>query len=186
MKTRIFQGLGVALLTLAVAGGAFAATIQGNITFAGGATLNTNSVNTATGVTTWEDTIVVSRDGDFATYLDAGEDVALFAPWTFNSAGPVLDFWSVGGFSFDLTSSFVSFQSSGALIVKGSGWTHGNGFDATPGTWNFTSQNPSAGGVFSFSAASAHPTSVPDGGTTAALMGAVLIGLGVIARWPKG
>ena len=52
------------------------------------------------------------------------------------------------------------------------------GFDATPGTWAFTSQN--AGGrphdVFSFSA-NTEAGAVPDGGMTLALLGAGLMGI---------
>jgi len=182
MKNKFLQLAGATALAFAIAGAAFGASIQGNITFAGGAILDTDSVSTATGVVSWVDPVVASRDGDFAPYVTAGDDVVMVAPWTFNSVGEVLNFWNVGGFSFDLTTSSIFLQAGGDLIVKGTGWTSGNGFDATFGSWNFTSQNPAANGVFSFSASSAHVTSVPDGGTTAALLGAVLIGLGVIAR----
>jgi hypothetical protein len=182
MKTKIRRMFRAAGLALVLSGGAFAATLNGNLTFAGGAILNTDSVNTATGVASWIDPMVASSDGDFAPYIESGDEVDLVAPWTFNSVGVVLDFWSVGGFSFDLTSSSITYQSNGALIVKGMGWTSGNGFDATRGSWNFTSQNPAASGIFSFSAGSAHTTAVPDGGATAALMGTIVLALGVIAR----
>lgn len=184
MKNRLLQIGSVAALALAISGSAIGAMIEGNITFAGGANLDTDSVNTATQVSSWVDPVVASRDGDFMPYLMAGDAVAMSFPWVFDSVGPVLDFWSVGGFTFELTSSSVFLQSNGDLIVKGNGFTSGNGFDATAGTWNFTSQNPSANGVFSFSASSAHitPNSVPDGGTTAALLGAVLIGFGIMGR----
>ena len=72
------------------------------------------------------------------------------APWTFGSGQPAL--WSVGGFTFDLTTSTITHQGNGFLTVSGTGTISGNGFTATPGTWRFSTQNPSANGVFSFSA----------------------------------
>lgn len=182
MKTRLIHAVRAVALTLVFAGSAFGALIQGNITFAGGARLDTDSVTTATGVVFWRDPVVASRDGDFAPYVSPGDVVDLMEPWTFDSVGPVLNFWSVGGFSFDLMSSAITFQDGGAVSVKGTGMTSGNGFDATPGSWSFTSQDPAANGIFSFSAGSAHTNSVPDSGTTAAFMGAVLLGLGFVAR----
>jgi hypothetical protein len=74
------------------------------------------------------------------------------APWSFNSGlHPAL--WSVGGFTFDLTASnIVTPQGNGFLNVSGTGTITGNGFNATPGNWKFSTQNPPANGVFSFSA----------------------------------
>lgn len=183
MKYDLLKLVGIGAFALATVGMASAATIHGALTIAGGATLNANSTDSATGVTSWVSPTVFSRDGDFASYILAGDEVTMVDSWTFDSLIEVANFWSVGGFTFDLTSSYVSLQSDGDLIVKGSGWISGNGFEATAGSWNFTSQNPSANGVFSFSASTAvQPTSVPDGGATLALIGSVLIGLGTVAR----
>lgn len=60
-----------------------------------------------------------------------------------------------------------------SLHVIGTGMVMGNGYDPTPGTWSFTTQEPSAGNRFTFSASSA----VPDGGTTVAMFGFSLLGL---------
>ena len=60
--------------------------------------------------------------------------------------------WSVGGFTFNLTASSITQQGNGFLAVSGTGTISGNGFDPTPGTWRFSTQNPPANGVFSFSA----------------------------------
>ncbi len=184
MKKHMLKLVSIAALAFAASSIASAAMINGALTIAGGATLNADSTDDATGVVTWRDPVVLSRDGDFASTVSVGDDVAMVAPWTFASVAEVSNFWSVGGFSFDLTSSYVFLQSGGDLIVKGTGWISGNDFEATAGTWNFTSQDPSANGVFSFSASTAArpTTSVPDGGATVALIGSVLLGLGSIAR----
>jgi hypothetical protein len=87
----------------------------------------------------------------------------------------------VDGFSYDLDTSTVVLQNADFLIITGTGTIMGNGFDATPGTWSFTSQSPDANGVFSFSA-SGDFQGVPDGGITAALLGVSLVGMELLRR----
>jgi hypothetical protein len=155
--------------------------ITGNITLFGTATLNGNA-NTATMVPVYHgfggtgSPFVASADGSF-TGLD-GLAVTFTAPWSFNS-GPVANFWSVGGFAFNLIASSITFQGGGSLIVDGTGTITGNGFDATAASWHFTTQNPRARGVFSFSAAT---SAVPDGGSAVALLGIAFIGLEGLRR----
>lgn len=138
--------------------------ITGNITFAGSVSLDSTSVDTATMVTAWHGLApgdkpqVQSRDGTFTASVTAGDGTTFHAPWIFNS-GPVSPFWSVDGFTFDLVSSTIVHQASGALFVSGTGDVSGNNFATTPGTFNFTTQDPSASSQFSFSAASAVPES---------------------------
>jgi hypothetical protein len=175
-----------ALLALTLAGSATAAQITGGITFTGGgATYDTLDVATATRVVSWNGVSVGSRSGDFVGFINAGDSVTLAAPWTFNS-GALAALWTVGGFTFDLVSSSIFSQSSAGLIVTGTGWLSGNGYAATWGTWNFSTQNPDVDGVFSFSASggfkASPPPQVPDGGTTAALLGAALLGAAFVAR----
>jgi hypothetical protein len=154
--------------------------IQGHITFSGGLTLNTGDANTATSVTGWSNTIVESIDGDFASSgLVHGNAAVFVAPWIFaippNPGIP--SFWTVaagGGWSFDLSSSSITGQGGGFLFVSGTGVIHHAGFDDTAGTWSFSTQNPLAGGQFSFSAADG---AVPDGGATVALLGLALAGI---------
>jgi hypothetical protein len=59
----------------------------------------------------------------------------------------------------------------------------GNGFDPTFMTWSFTTQDPRTGRprVFSFSAASG---SVPDGGSTVALLGLAIVGVEALRQPP--
>ena len=135
-----------------------AAPMTGSITIKGGAHLNTNSVNTATRVTSWLNgnnlpPTVVSRSGDFATYVSVGAAVTMTAPWNFNSPLGLPALWSVDGFQFDLTtSSIVLPRVNNFLNVTGTGTISGHGFNATPGSWRFSTQNPPANNVFSFSA----------------------------------
>ncbi len=156
-------GVTVALL------GAGAAPINGSISIKGGAHLNTSSVNTATQVTGWLNganlpPTVVSRSGDFTGFVNVGDAVTMAAPWNFNSG--LANLWKVGGFTFNLTASSIVQQGNGFLAVSGTGTITGNGFNATPGTWRFSTQNQPASGVFSFSASTTASTPTPASGRT--------------------
>jgi hypothetical protein len=161
-----------------------ASQITGNITFTGTCTLNTNSAGTATMVTGWHGLgagglpQVMSHDGSFTGLVNDGDAVTIAFPWSFNS-GAVPNFWQVDGFVFNLTSSSITMQGGGSVTVAGTGTISGNGFDLTSGTWNFTTQNPSAHARFSFSAATG---SVPDGGSAVALLGIALVGIECLRR----
>ena len=168
----------------------FAADINGSIGFAGTVSLNTSSAATATAVTGWHfagttgSPYVAAADGDFAGAL--GMSATFAAPWSFNS-GPLSTFWTVDGFTFDLLSSSITSQGvgqngNGFVIVNGMGTVSGNGFTPTPGTWSFTTQDPSAGAVFSFSASDAVPE--PSIGALIA-GGGLLLGAALRARSRK-
>ena len=146
------------------------------ITIAGGAELNSGSVNTATQVTSWVNTTVQSASGSFAGL--AGSPAAFTPSWFFNS-GAISAFWTVGGFTFNLIASSIVSQGADFLLVSGTGIITGNGFDATRGNWLFSIQDAPAGLVFSWSGGSA---ATPDGGTTVALLGLALAGIEGIRR----
>jgi hypothetical protein len=164
------------------------APIVGNITFAGSVSLDTSSVDTATEVTAWHGLAtgdkpqVQTRDGTFAS-VAPGTGTDFSAPWPFNiPPGTITNpFWSVGGFTFDLTSSNVVTQGSGALHVAGTGTVSKSGFTTTPGSWNFTTQDSSADSQFSFSAAT---SAVPEASTVAlfAIGGVCLLGGKLLRR----
>jgi len=191
MKT-IKTLLAVAAATAFTMGSAFAAQITGDIDFAGQAFFDTNSLATATQVMNFRASDgtnghadVTQANGDFANTVNTGDKATFPNVYTFNPSSPTSPLWTVGGFTFNLTSSTVVFQSSQFLIVKGTGFLTGNGFDETPGTWAFTSQQADGSNQdsFSFSAnTSAQPGQVPDGGSTVALLGAALVGVAAIRR----
>lgn len=146
-----------------------AAQLNGTVSFVGSIELDSNSSGTATAVTGWHFISnlpggpgVLSASGDFAVL--AGARATFATPWYFNS-GYVPAFWSTGGFTFDLTTSSITDQAAptvfgpdrplnGSVTVKGVGYVSGNGFEPTYCLWNFTTQDPYAGGTFSFSAGS--------------------------------
>jgi hypothetical protein len=156
-----------------------AAEIDGAITIKGGAVFDTGNINTANSVIDFQNTTVESRDGDFTGFVALGASVTMAEPWVFDPSTATSGLWSVGGFTFDLSASTIIFQGGGFLSVEGTGTVSGNGFDPTDGIWRFTSQSPSAAGVFSFSAST---EVVPDGGLTIALLGMGLVGLEGLRR----
>ena len=176
----VFLALGLISCALCVQQ-AQAVPITGAITFAGGVTLNSGSVNTASQVLTWLDEsgdmpTVQSGSGSFAG-LD-GSSVTFTPSWFFNS-GPIALFWQVGGFTFHLiASAIVSQMGDGFLTVSGTGYITGNGLHITNGTWLFSVQDDPSNGVFSFSGSS----QAPDGGATVALLGLALAGIEGIRR----
>ena len=180
MNNSLFKIASALLVAVGLTATSFANPINGNITFKGGVTLDSTTVTTATTVLSWNDAQVQNADGDFATFTSSGRSVAFNAPWSFNS-GALSNFWSVDGFTFDLISSSVVYQNHGFIFVDGSGTVSGHDFDSYVGTWSFTTQDRSSGGIFSFSGSS----SVPDSGTTALLLGTALVGMSVIARRRK-
>ncbi len=179
---KIATTLKAAAATLTIAGtigGAQAMMIAGGITFDGGATLDSVNIGEATQVVSWDSTTVDQASGDFAAVGLSDGDAATFAPgWTFGSGQPML--WTAGGFTFNLSASSITLQNTNFLLVEGTGFIVGNGFDQTAGTFSFSTQENDVNGRFSFSAsgvATPQSTSVPDGGATIALLGLSLLGL---------
>ena len=158
--------------------------ISGNITFAGSVTFDTASLGSAT-TAYFQNTVVQSVDGDLDLFVNDQDSVAMASAWVFNPSTDTDPLWSVGGWSFHLTSSTVVFQTNQWLLITGEGTVSGHGgdgYEETSGTWQFSTQSPSAGGKFSYSAAS----SVPDGGSTLILLGTALLAVGCLKLKESG
>ncbi len=199
MKHRIRYLLGGAAVSIGLATNASAAMLSADnsVNFAGSAQFDSTSLSTATTVESWWTAVAPSvvasgfsrvqssTGAEFGATIVDGALVDMNQPWNIGSG--VNDLWSVGGFTFDLTSSTLDFQSGSFLNASGTGWITGNGYDATPGSWWFTAQLPEADGRFSYSAGtSANPGSnVPDGGSAFALLGLALGGMEALRRRRK-
>jgi VPDSG-CTERM motif len=163
-----------------------AAHINGSIDFAGSVQFDSTSLSNATRVVQWRD---VFGNADFsnvaATTLDfsgiaLGTQATMATPWIFSPSTVTPGLWSVGGFTFNLLSSTIVTQTATFLNISGTGIISGNGFDPTAGEWAFTVQN--AGGGRTFFSFSANAASVPDSGSTVALLGCALLGLASLRR----
>lgn len=174
-----------AMIATALSYTASAVPITGNIGFAGTATLDSGSVATATKVVSWGTNTVGSESGVFNAFVPIGSQVSLAAPWMFNTPSPgINDFWTVGGFTYDLLTSASSVTMVGGkefLNIAITGTVSGNGFSTTAFNGAFSSQDPAANGVTTFTESFSF-TPVPDGGTTALLLGTALSGLALIRR----
>jgi hypothetical protein len=194
MKNKSLVLAAVAVAVCGLAGVAQAVPISGDITFAGGVELNTASAGTATEVLAWTGPggsglpVVISDDGSFSG-VAPGTTATFTSPWFFNS-GAVASLWSVGGFTFNLTSSKIVFQggSPAGVLVDGVGAIMGNGLSPEAMSWSFSTSDPGATGVdglvFSFQVAdgTTGSSAVPDGGTTAMLLGLGVLGLGLVKK----
>jgi VPDSG-CTERM motif len=67
------------------------------------------------------------------------------------------------------------------IDITGTGTLTGNGFDPTPGAWEFTSQSALGRRHLTFSF-SADTSAVPDGGSAVALLGIALVGVEALRR----
>ena len=192
MKTFCLAGITAALLAFNPI--ATAVPITGNIGIDGSLTYDSDSSATATAVTSWIAPIVGAASGVFATpsvfAITPGSAVTMSAAmWNFNTMTPINNFWAVGGFTFELLSSYVFQQGgtpgvNGYVVVDGTGLVSGNGYTPTPMSWNFTSQDPMASAdpsEWTFSA-SGMSAPVPDGASTALLLGLGIMGAAGMSR----
>lgn len=190
----------MAIMASAVLATGFAAQaneISGSVNMAGSATLDTDSLATATMVATFAGgpTLVTSGTQNFAgTAFPASTLVTWQSPLTF-AAGPeaVTPLWTytvIGSgtvFSFNLSSiaSYVVNGTDTGALLTGYGTLNETGWTPTPGNFTLTLTDSSAGhsaqATFGF-AASDTTQAVPDGGLTVALLGGAMAGMTLIRR----
>lgn len=190
IKTTLLRGGASLLVAFGLGAVAHAAQIQGTLDFGGQVILNAVSLPGSTGGY-FTGGLVLDSTGDFnvvpqfpaISTVDFANDSA-GNQWLWES-GSVDNFWQVGGFTFDLLSSteITTQNPDQALAVLGLGVISGNGFDPTPGVWAFVVTNAGgknrADGTFTFQASN---RTIPDGGTSIALLGVSLLGLHGIRR----
>jgi hypothetical protein len=182
---------GVAAVALALTQSIQATPITGAIGFGGNVTWDTGSAATATEVTAWSGTQVLSDSGTFASIVPIAP--ALFnnaVIWHLNDPSTIIaNFWQAGGFTFQLNSSFILTQGgtpgvNGFVVVDGTGIvSDGNPADTTTMNWSFTAQDPKTHvnpDQWTFSASTT--AIVPDGASTAMLLGIALSGAALLRR----
>lgn len=187
----MFAVLAATMLFCAQSKAAAAQPIVGSVDFGGTVTFDTTSLSTATEVMNWNSSFVLQGSGDFSS-IPFGTQSTMAPQWIFNSGTPATPLpgpatpglWSVGGFTFDLTSaSVVPGQTNNFLHVTGTGTvtsTNSN-FAATPGLWSFTvsDSNGQAQTSFGFQA---NTTAVPEPGTLALITTGVISLVGIARK----
>lgn len=197
MKTNLPSPKATTSILLAVAGitlslQAFAIPISGDISFSGTSTINGTSFVTATGFTSFQDIFVgapSALSGDYTGTSGAAVTMTPFIWAPSTASTPINPLWTFvsGGntYSFDLSVLHVDYASPTGLFLSGQGTAHitGPGVDAsdTTGNWNFSAQTLGLSS-FTFSSTTSAAQGVPDGGSSAAMLGATFLGLGWIKR----
>jgi len=182
MKKNWIKKIVAAASVVCVASMAQATPITGNIGFSGAVDMNSTSANSATEVTSWLNTVAASPSGSFVGLVNNGDAVSMTGatPWSFNS-GALANFWSVDGFTFNLTSSSIVSQVGGFLNVLLIGTVSGNSFSTTAFNGSFQVADPASGGPQTYTERLSF-NSVPDGGTTVVLLGLGLLSLGLFRK----
>ena len=166
-----------------------AAQIHGRLDLAGSVMFDSSALQNVTQVLEWRDLLgnagfsnVAAFNGSYSGFVTLGQQVTMGTPWIFTPSTATPGLWSVGGFTFDLTSATVVTQNAMFLNIRGVGTVSGNGFDVTNARWAFTVQNAGGGtgDFFSFSANTA--SVVPDGGSAVALLGISLVAIEFVRR----
>ncbi|MGD1084759.1 MAG: VPDSG-CTERM sorting domain-containing protein [Verrucomicrobiota bacterium] len=161
-------------------------TITGSIGFgASGVTINSPTLATATSFAV-SAPFVTTRDGTYSAVPMFYSDVT-FNGFTFHPpVGSITPLWTfqIGStvYSFDATTD-SSFWNPGldSWEIGGDGIAMITGYAPSLGTWNVNLSETDASFVFD-SSAGASGVAVPDGGSTMALLGGGLLGLGLFSR----
>lgn len=178
-KNKLLALVGAAALVAALTQTVHAIPITGNIGFSGAAQLDDDSVQAATKTVAWINTVVNGGSGSFAV-VPINSPVVLMSPWSFTS-GVINNFWTVGGFTFNLVSSSIHSQDSLFLNVVLVGTVTALNYDPSVFSGTFQVANPSANGQAIFTQRLSF-SAVPDGGTTWILLGLSLVGIALIKR----
>ena len=185
--TNMIKLAGVAAVALVLTQSIQATPITGNIGFTGGVTFNSSSAGSATAVTSWITPAVnLPPTGSFASILSGTAVTFTSSIWNFNTSTPINNFWSVGGFTFELLASSITSQGGGYpggfIVVNGTGTVTAAGYTPTTLSWSFSSQDPkinSGPDTWTFSASA---SSIPDGGATVMLLGLGLSGIALLRK----
>jgi hypothetical protein len=179
---------GVAAVALALTQSIQAIPVSGNIGFAGQVTLNSSSAGTASAVTGWVNPHVEGDSGSFSGIADNTPVTFTGSTWNFTTVSAINPFWSVDGFTFVLTSSWILSQGgsaaldNGYVVVDGWGYVTGNGYAQTEMFWTFSISDPQANTQIPDWSFQASATSVPDGGATVMLLGIALSGVALLKK----
>lgn len=185
MKTNLTRFAGALLLALALNVSATAVPISGSIEIFGQVDLNGSNLGTATGAEL-STALVFSAEGDFLPNVGASVNYNAFTWSPANT--PISPLWTIAGplaGSFDLLSLVVEAHDANHVDLAGYGILHLAGFDDTTGRWSYSITDSDGVGSgpesmrFGFLSSN---SAVPDGGSSALLLGLTLVYLSVLSR----
>jgi hypothetical protein len=172
--------LSVCVALAAAAGVVKATPITGNLDIAGIATFNAAPIGLGYATTVDSLTAFGAFGGtqDFAGISSASFSVP-GGGWNLVGSTAIPGFVTFGSFSLELLSSTESAGTTLYVNDAGLAIVTGGGYDPTAYQFSFTATEPSPSttGSFTFNL-----TSVPDGGTTIALLGGALTAVGLLRR----
>ena len=111
----------IALALSAFAGIASAVPITGSIGFGGAYEHDGTDLSNATTITILDAAVSGAVTGSFFDEGINSASVVSYSDFVFAPPGAVPGIWSVGSFTFDLTSMVVDFQSANLLALSGKG-----------------------------------------------------------------
>ena len=170
--------------------------VSGNISLSGTVTMDGTSFVSSTKFTAFQNVTVGAPSALSGSYVGTSGSAVTVTPFTWSpptASTPINPLWSFvyNGdiYSFNLSVLHEDYASPTGLLLSGLGTAFitgpGVNYLATAGIWDFSAQTEGQS-TFTFSSTTVVPaSSVPDGGSTAAMMGASLIGLGILGRKQK-
>lgn len=188
---RILTLVVTTVVSLVLCQNAWAIKITGKVDMVGTLNLNSASLATATGVTSFGPAVVIPTPN--GAFIGTSGSAVTFSPFSWNpQSTPVVPLWSFtsGGWTYTFNLSTISFvtQNSSFVNLAGSGTLSiiggGSPYDATAGDWTFTitSAGPDPDFRFGFVSSTAASPQAPDGGMTVVLFGLALMAVEGIRR----
>ena len=184
----------LALASFTLSAQAVPTLITGAISISGTSTIDGTSFVSATRFTSFQNVTVGAPSALSGSYVGTSGAAVTMTPFIWSpptASTPVNPLWTFvsGGntYSFNLGVLHADYASPTGLLLSGIGTAFitgpGLNFLATTGTWDLSAQTLNLA-TFTFSSTTSIP-SVPDGGTTATLLGGSLFGLALIGRKQK-
>jgi hypothetical protein len=126
-----------------------------------------------------------SGSGTYAAIV--GSPAVTVTPFTFSPTlvgTPDIAHFTSGGITYDFIATSITYlsQSPEFLNIGGDGIAEATGFADTIGSWTITDTKVGNSDVTFSAAFYVNLPSVPDGGLTAGLLGAALVGVGALRR----
>jgi hypothetical protein len=186
MKLSVLKIAGATLVASAISAITFAAPIAGRIDIGAFGTFvevdfAANSVNFTTD---GSNAVVAAATGNYSAFAPPVVTLASYKDFQYDGDGLPQTIWEINATTFFRLASITSvIESANGLVLTGLGTAFLTGFDSTPGLWSFSADRNLGETVFSFSSTTqVPPPSVPDSGSTVALLGSALVAMGLISR----